>query len=321
MEDIETSWDSDTDVSRLVMLYSIPHFLRGVWRMSYFGSGDALSAILVLSIIDANLSHIVRDPVLALRHAAPDNPPPDEIRRPISVRALAASLRIPYDTARRRVADLVIRDQCVRVPAGVYVPARALRTPENLAALSDTLRSVRRLHADLKAAAPEFDPTGGVTPIEGLVIPASPERLAARFAGEYQLRFAERLAQTVGDLGRGLILMAIMQANAEPMLSDPLLARRHSSAANPPPDELLAPIPVLTVATQLGLPFETVRRNVNRLIWAGVARRVRGGVIAPHAFLDYEGSRRALVAHTKDVQRSYGSMARLGLRFDESGGG
>jgi len=316
MEEIEGTTASATDVSRLVMLCSIPHFLRGVRGMSHFGSGDALSAILVLSIIEANLRHLARDPVLALRHAAPDNPPPDEIRRPISVRALAASLRIPYDTARRRVADLEARDQCVRIASGVYVPARALQTRESLAALHETLASTRQLHAVLRAVAPEFDPAGGVKSIPGLVAPVSHERLAARFAGEYQLRYAERLAQTVGDLGRGLILMAIMQANAEPLLADPELTRRHSSADNPPPDDLLAPVPVLSVSTELGIPFETTRRNVHRLIRAGVVRRVRGGVIAPHDFLDLEASRAALTAHLSDLQRSYGSMARLGLVFD-----
>ncbi|OHB38501.1 MAG: hypothetical protein A2882_06225 [Phenylobacterium sp. RIFCSPHIGHO2_01_FULL_70_10] len=316
MEEIEATAASGTDVSRLVMLFSIPHFLRGIRRMGYFGSGDALSAVLVLSIIEANLRHIARDPVLALRHAAPDNPPPDEIRRPISVRALAASLRIPYDTARRRVAELEARDQCARTAGGVYVPARALQTPESLAALQETLLSTRQFRASLRAAAPEFDPTGGASPIPGLVAPTSPERLAARFAGEYLLRYAERLAETVGDLGRGLILLAIMQANVEPLLADPELARRHSSADNPPPDGLLAPVPVVSVSTDLGLPFETTRRNVHRLIRAGVVRRVRGGVIAPHDFLDREGSRVALAAHLADVQRSYGSMARLGIVFD-----
>ena len=316
MEEIEIRTQSDADVSRLVMLCSIPHFLNGVRRMNYFGSGDALSAVLVLSIIEANLRHLVRDPVLALRHAALETPPPDEIRRPISVRALAASLRMPYDTARRRIAELEARGQCVRRSGGVYVPAQALQTPENLAALREAFVSAADLHAALRTAAPEFDPTGGVRPIPGLVAPASPERLAARFAGEYQLRYAERLAVMAGDLGRGLILMAIMQANAEPLLADPELARRHSSAASPPPDDLLAPVPVLAVSTELGLPFETTRRHVNRLIRSRIVRRVRGGVIAPHGFLDHEASRQALAAHLADLQRSYGSMARLGLVFD-----
>ena len=65
MEEIEIRTQSDADVSRLVMLCSIPHFLNGVRRMNYFGSGDALSAVLVLSIIEANLRHPALAPVAA----------------------------------------------------------------------------------------------------------------------------------------------------------------------------------------------------------------------------------------------------------------
>jgi len=304
------------DVSRLILQCAIPHFVQGVATLEHFGGGDAMTGVLALSIIEANVRHIVRDPVLALRYAGVDNPPPDDIRRPISVGALAASFSIPYEAARRRVADLEARGLCQRTTRGVYIPAAALETDANRLALGRSLATVRALAADVRTAAPNFDLTGGARPAPGITPPVSQERLAARFTAEYVLRIAERLTRTTADFGRGMILLAILDANYQPLREDLELARRYASVRRPPPDELLAPISVLALSNTLKQPFETTRRNVNVLIRTWRCARTPKGIIVPAQAFNTRLARDVLTGHLGDIQRVFSAMARMGVTFD-----
>lgn len=306
----------DKDASRLILQCAIPHFVQGVATLEHFGGGDPLTGVLALSIIEANVRHIIRDPVLALRYAGVDNPPPDDIRRPISVGALAASFSIPYDAARRRVADLEARGLCRRTTRGVYIPAIVLETEANRQALGRSLATVRALAADIHAAAPDFDLIGGAKPVPGITPPVSQERLAARFTAEYVLRFAERLTRTTADFGRGMILLAILEANYQPLRENLEVARRYASVQRPPPDELLAPISVLALSNALKQPFETTRRNVNVLIRTRRCIRTPKGIIVPAQAFQTRLAREVLTGHLGDIQRVFGAMARLGVTFD-----
>jgi len=302
------------DISRLVLQCAAPFFLKGLGGLAHLSGGDRLTALLTLAILEANVRHVVRDPVLALRHARFDSPPPDEMRRPVNVRALAESLSLPYDAARRRVAALEAAGVCVRTAKGVYIPNSALTTEANHQALIDGYQAMETLAADLSGVAPDFDLTGGA-PCAADPPPMGAERLAVRVGVEYVLRFAERLAAIAGDVGQGLVLLAILHHNYAPVFSDPVLARRHGGLSDPPPDDLLAPISVLALAKTLGQPFETTRRQVNRLIRGRRCVRIPGGVIVSAQAMRTALARRALLAHVGDVQRAYGALARLGLTF------
>lgn len=302
------------EVSRLVLHCAAPYFLRGLGDLFHLSGGDPLSALLALAIMEANVRHVVRDPVLALRYAQFDTPPPDDLRRPVTVRALAESLSLPYDAARRRVAALEAAGVCVRTPKGVYIPNAALMTDSNRQALGRSYLALARLAADVQAVAPGFDLTGGASRSPEPA-PAPAERLVARISTEYVLRFAERLASVAGDLGQGLVLLAILHHNFEPLYADPELGRRHGGLKSPPPDDLLAPISVLALSRILQQPFETTRRQVNRLIRGRRCERTRGGVIVPARALRAGLARRALLGHLGDLQRTFGALARLGLTF------
>ena len=305
----------ETDnTSRLVLQCAAPVFLQGLGGLAHLSGGDRLAALLTLAILEANVRHVVRDPVLALRYARFESPPPDEIRRPVSVRALAESLSLPYDAARRRVAALEATGVCVRTAKGVYIPNSALTTEANHQALIQGYQAMEALAAGLVSIAPGFDLTGGA-PRAAEPSPEGAERLAVRVGVEYVLRFAERLAAVAGDVGQGLVLLAILHHNYAPVFSDPVLARRHGGLSNPPPDDLLAPVSVLALAKTLGQPFETTRRQVNRLIRGRRCVRVAGGVIVSAQAMRTALARRALLAHVGDVQRAYGALARLGLTF------
>ena len=51
----------------------------------------------------ANVAHLSADPALSRRYGAIDQPEPFEIKRPISRNAVALSLGLSYETARRRI--------------------------------------------------------------------------------------------------------------------------------------------------------------------------------------------------------------------------
>lgn len=87
---------------------------------------------------------------------------------------------------------------------------------------------------------------------------------------------------TDGDLVHGIILMAIIHANTAPLrLSSG--DNDYDMAVNLPDDDLRTPVSVYAVAKQLGMPYETVRRHVGRLIEEGRCIRSgpRGGVLVP----------------------------------------
>lgn len=88
---------------------------------------------IVAAIVASNVRAITADPVLAARYAADDTPPPDELRAPVSVRALAQELDVPFETVRRRVAALEQAGVVIRSARGVIVPGRLLQTPAHLA--------------------------------------------------------------------------------------------------------------------------------------------------------------------------------------------
>ena len=49
---------------------------------------------IALSIIQANIDPIIRDPELQRAYATLDCPPPDDLRRPVSVNSIANALRL-----------------------------------------------------------------------------------------------------------------------------------------------------------------------------------------------------------------------------------
>jgi len=114
-------------------------------------------------------------------------------------------------------------------------------------------------------------------------------RVAARLGSAYVLRTLALLAQLHGgDLLTAIIVLRINAANVAHFD-----AAGGQSAfpgnATPPPDSARRPISVTRLARSLGLPFETTRRYVNRLLESGICVRVKGGVLVPSQAVDGPG--------------------------------
>jgi hypothetical protein len=118
---------------------------------------DLLTAVVHRAIVDANISHLEQDPETSARFASLDAVPPDELRRPVSVSAIADSLGVPFETTRRHVNKLIAAGLCQRCGAGVIVPASALDTPAVNQGAVANMANLRRLFRALKRAGVDFE--------------------------------------------------------------------------------------------------------------------------------------------------------------------
>ena len=87
---------------------------------------NATTGVIMTAIIAANVRHINAHPELSQLYAAENLPPPDALRRPITVRALAREIGIPFETVRRHVAQLITDGRVRQKDDGVFVSSELL---------------------------------------------------------------------------------------------------------------------------------------------------------------------------------------------------
>ena len=232
---------------------------------------DFVDALLLLAVTQANVEWLMRDPAFQRAYATYKAPPPDSLRRPISVNALAQSLRLPFETVRRRISRLALLGLLRNSPAGVYVPAAQLQLPGHHkvtdAAFARILGLYERLAGldELKHLAPPCEAWRGPPPV----------RAAARIAGEYLLRLIDLLTAKLGDPADAAIWLEILRSNTA----------RHSTPYASGLAERL-PVRIAVVAKRLGLPAETVRRRATQLGSTGACELGPQGLLIPQATLD-----------------------------------
>lgn len=93
--------------------------------------GDDLETIVVfLTVAAGSAAQNLRDPEVV--RALDTAPMPDELFRPISGRAVAASCGLPRETVRRRLDQLVAQDRLKRDPLGFRLRSDAISQGGNL---------------------------------------------------------------------------------------------------------------------------------------------------------------------------------------------
>jgi hypothetical protein len=216
------------------------------------GAGDLLDPLLLTAILDANQALLHRDPELARRYGDAPVAMPDELRRPISVNALARSLRLPFESVRRRVSGWVAAGVCVRTPAGVYVPAGVVASPAYTATQAARVARLAAFHAELAGC-------GFVSPARADPAPAWGVRAADRALAQHMLRTCDELIALTASPVTGFVLLGLGVAGLGPGQ-----ARR-------------TPQPVAAICGHLGMPAETVRRHLLALERLGLARHAGKG--------------------------------------------
>ena len=269
---------------------------------------DLLDALLLTTIIQANAAE-TRRPDLQLADPDRQNETPDDLKRPVSLNALASSLAQPYETVRRRVRRMAIEGLVEIGPAGAIVPGRLLSSSDYVLNGLQAYEHTRALYYQLSelgliGEAPRNSPN--------LAIDDFPLRAMARLTSDYALRLVAAMVGAMGDLVDGLVFLETFRSNVEHL---PLEAWRAQDAhgRETVADSLRRPAPVSRLATRLGLPTETVRRHVRTLQASGALERHRGGIIAPASALDRLELREALDHNIANLQRLFAGLAQVGV--------
>lgn len=141
-------------------------------------------------------------------------------------------------------------------------------------------------------------------------------RVVTRISSAYFMRSLQLIASLLdGEVLTSLIFQAIVTANTQ-HLDGTAAPEGYRGDGAPPPDDLRRPISVLALSNSLGLPFETVRRHVNKLLADGYCRRVKGGVIIPQQVLESEFVKKLRRENLANVRKLMRDLRRVGFTSD-----
>jgi DNA-binding transcriptional ArsR family regulator len=267
---------------------------------------DLVSAMMFMAITCDNTQKLTVASQTTGAYSALDQIPPDDLRRPVSVYALARELGLAYETARRHANKLVAAGLAERSEEGLLIPAAVHGRPAMLKAVEtnwdETLRFVRALAAfgvRGEAAAPEA--------------PRDVRRQVVRLSMEFLLESLRLLtdAMEIDFLG-ALLCIAITRGNTQHLTEDP--SAPYASLNEVPPDSLRKPVSVYALAKTLRLPYETTRRNVGQLVSAGYCDRMEGGgLIVPLRVLAIPSLMTGVQKNWQATQRFLNALAQLGV--------
>lgn len=234
------------------------------------GQGDLVDPLLLTAILEANQAGLRHEPQLMKVYGDARSALPDDLRRPISVNALAKSLRLPFETVRRRLRAFMDAGLCVRTAAGVYVPHAVVTSPNYIALQAARVARLTVFQADLARMERALAPTEA--PCASAITPEV--RAADRALAEYMLRASDCMIELADGPMNGFVLLGLCAVNLEVVgRSGPIAevgdAVRSASGCS-----------VTPICARLGAPAETVRRRLLALQARGLAERCAQGWIA-----------------------------------------
>jgi hypothetical protein len=207
---------------------------------------------------------------------------------------------------------LIAEGVCDVVPEGIRLRQAPLTSESHRRALQQVYELVRALyHRFKRAGCLELMglPTQGGSP---WTAPSPPVRIVWRVACDYVLRMMEHLLPNFQSLSRAFVILAVVQVNTEG-LPDTVRGADGAEAEAFPPDYLRRPARASDVAAILGLPHETVRRNLALLVEEGRCERVRDGVIVPASVLARQNVLTAWGSNFRDLARMFAELSETGV--------
>lgn len=263
---------------------------------------DIVDGLLLAAIQSANVATISSDPELQVAFAIMADAPPDELRRPVSVNAIAQSLRMPFETARRRVQRMVRRGVLEVTSKGVRVSRATLGA-------SPLVDNAMRRHEQLRAFYLEVRALGLVAPQPAAHAgwEAPPLRLTNRLIWEYLLRVTDGLGALVGDTTNGLIMLSMIRDNIGELPPGQLAAWTADPAA------MARPVRNRVLAQRLNLSSETLRRYVIALEQQGFCWRGPQGLVAVIPPASRETLDRVVTDNLSNLQRLLARLRQFGV--------
>lgn len=274
------------------------------------GQRDFTDALILAAMVQSNSATLAGDVALQQRYGVFEAPPPASVRRPISISAVSASLGLPFETVRRRMKRLVAAGVCDHSPDGVRYSDAMLASPEHLCILEAHYKLTRAFYGRLRRA-------GGIELFSPPQAPAwaddrPPLRVVYRLANDYFLRMMEHLIPQFPNLSRAFIVLAVVRLNTAGF-PDTLRGGDGLDPRDYIPDSYRKPARASAVASELGLPGETVRRNLMALVEDGRCRKLPGGYIVPAEVLARANVITAWDANLRDLARLFGDLAETGV--------
>lgn len=268
------------------------------------GDDDLIDALIFTTALDANVTPVSRDPGLQVTYGGIEVSAPDELRRPVSINAVAQSLRLPFETVRRRVQGLSRAGLCLIGPQGVIVPRSADTSPAYIAKQRARYERARSFHQGLAARGllpgAVFKETW--PPAEDPLV-----RAANRALSEYVLRACNDLIALTGDVLSSLVLLELVMANTRPLTTAELHDWRRA------PEQLGRPVRIAALAAPLQLSRETIRRRLNALETMGFCRRTIGGLVATAPSSTRPKLAQLVEANQANLRRLFTRLRQLGV--------
>jgi len=264
---------------------------------------SVLDALLISGVLEANLAPMNRDPELQVAHATLDTPPPDELRRPVSINALAGSLRLPFETVRRHVNKLVRDGKLAATSQGVYVPAAMVVSPGFVGVMRARYERVARFYDELCAAG-AIEPIA--SPLPPVDDPKAPTRAVGRILSDYVFRTLDPLIERLADPLTAIVMLEIVRSSTEHLSTAQASAFMRDGWI---PDAERIPVRVALLSRKLGIPYETTRRHVGWLVDQKICRRVGGGLLLAEAYRQRDGLLGASRDNLANVRRMFRLIA------------
>jgi len=274
------------------------------------GERDFTDALILSALVQSNSAQITGDHALQLRYGDFDSAPPASIRRPISMSGLAASLGIPFETVRRRIKRLEAAGVCEVSAEGARYAEHILTSPELRRGMQTIYELTRTFYFRLRRAGC----LDLFTPPQGPVweAEAPPLRIVFRAANDYFLRMMEHLLPRVPSLSQAFILLTVVRINTA-AFPDTLLGGEGLEVEAFVADSYRKPARAAEVAALLGLPNETVRRNLLALVDDGRCQRLSAGYVVPAAVLSRPNVLIAWDANLRDLTRMFSDLGENGV--------
>lgn len=295
--------DPAPDPQRLALAWRIAplsmDFILDIRRISR-RDRDLIDSLLFATIIASNVAPLTQDASLQLTYAS--SPAPPEARRPVSVNAVAQSMRIPFETARRRIRAMEKAGILEVSARGVVAPPSILQRPDFIEGIVQRHERVGRFYRDLAAAGV----LGAIRAAPSATADA-PVLITNRLTWEYVLRMADEMISMMGDPLSGLILMEIVRHNIEGLGPGELSAWARDPAG------VGRPARTAVFSASLGLSPETARRYVMGLETAGFCRRSKAGAVGVLPPQHAPALERIALDNLANIQRMFTRLGQLGV--------
>lgn len=112
-------------------------------------------------------------------------------------------------------------------------------------------------------------------------------RIFAYFTAEFMLRAAASIAVAFDhDYESAILFLSVTTQNSQNVMLKRDLRHRYASMATPIDPELMTPVSRSALSRSTGLPRETVRRKVGKMIARGLIEDTPRGLIVPRQVTD-----------------------------------